>query len=607
MRRVAFLATCLVIAAVFIGSSCPTDPSVPVKPMGNTSVYQYAQETFTTVATSTKDVHYVFTWGDNKNDTTEVMKGGDTASATHAWLTAGNFTITAIAINADGKASAASEGLAITVSTHAKPPAPESIQGQPTGTPRDKILIWTRADMVNPSDSYYIMFQHPSATKATSGWLGPVPNGTYVYDTVQYTGQGDYNIVAFTKDMKGAVSDSSPVKQIKIGPIGLAWSYHTDATDAFMFSAPIMVQTGNLIIYGVTDGDSVFAFTDGGGNPHVSKAAVPIDQSFATSAVLSSDGTKLYVGGDDGKLYCLNSTTLAENWSFVPTNDTTRRQFATPAVNGNTIYVGRDDGILYALTDNGSSATPKWTYTVGSTIAFAPSISSDGTKIFFGNDSSGVCCGTDAGSSLTLLWNSTIGGGLTSAIALDAAGNAWCGQEDGRLYELSPDSGKVLYSGDTNFSNVIGSPVIDANHIVYAVRDNGDVFAVNSATGAQVWYTSLPNSSCSGAPCLAADTSLIIHTDEDVLFALSLTTGNPIWQYTIPIEKKSAAHKFGAESGSSATIGPVNQRIYVGAQDGFYAVSVNKASYAAGLGAGPWPKFSHDLKNTGWAGQTVTQ
>jgi len=50
------------------------------------------------------------------------------------------------------------------------------------------------------------------------------------------------------------------------------------------------------------------------------------------------------------------------------------------------------------------------------------------------------------------------------------------------------------------------------------------------------------------------------------------------------------------------------KRVYVGSDGGyFFGINVGFDSYANGatfLAGSPWPKYQHDLRNSGWAGGT---
>jgi len=615
MRRTAFLAVGL-IAILLIAAGCPKkNPSIPVKPIGNAQTFQYVTENYRTMSEDPgkKDIRYVFNWGD-KTDTTQAFPTGpkDTANSSHAWTTGGTYQVKVLAVNADGLASADwSDALAVTVGANDKPNKPDLPTADPVaGTPKDEIIIWTKASDPN-GDSVRIRFFSDLVNKPNENraWRGPVPSGTLVYDTVKYTSRGDFKVAAIAQDIKGgipaAMSETSAALTIPIGPYGIGWRVYSDNSSSFFFPPAIAVTgVGQVSVYGCSDGDSIYIFKDNGGSrPGVSRgsfagedASVPVD-----GPTISADGQRVYVPCDDGKLYVLTATSVNEMYTYQP--DTAKNDFTMPAVNGGNLYCGRGE-TLYSMYDDGSRITRgSWAFNAMSEVSFPPALSSDGSKVFFGNDTGVFCVNTSNGSSV---WPGPFkaGGALNSAMAIDAAGIVWAGCGD-LLYGLDPNDGHVVYSSTDTLSPVTGAPVIGPDGTVYAARENGDVFAFRS--GSVLWSRTLPSATINAAPCLAPDTTLIVHTDEDMVYALDLNNqGNPVMAIQLPVNEKGP-RRLASDIGCSPTIAPGMSRIYVGSNSDpfFYAITVDKASFAAGLPTAPWPKFQHDMRNSGFAGGWV--
>jgi outer membrane protein assembly factor BamB len=74
-----------------------------------------------------------------------------------------------------------------------------------------------------------------------------------------------------------------------------------------------------------------------------------IQWTFSTNGdVVSSPavaGTVVYVGGEDGNFYAVDSTTGEELWNYATGGMVT----SSPAVDNGMVYVGSDDGKLYAF------------------------------------------------------------------------------------------------------------------------------------------------------------------------------------------------------------------------------------------------------------------
>ena len=112
-----------------------TPPVVPAKPSGNVSGYAnvlYAFSTFATDPDSDK-VLYTFDWGDGTTSTTNFVNSGTSASASHRWSVAGNYSIKANATDAKGASSGWSNHLAVVISVNSPPNRPATPIGPASG------------------------------------------------------------------------------------------------------------------------------------------------------------------------------------------------------------------------------------------------------------------------------------------------------------------------------------------------------------------------------------------------------------------------------------------------------------------------------------------
>ena len=81
---------------------------------------------------------------------------------------------------------------------------------------------------------------------------------------------------------------------------------------------------------------------------------------------------RVYVGSDDGKVYCLNATTGARLWSYTTGGPVK----SSPAVADGRVYVGSDDYNVYAL--NATTGARLWSYTTGNRIlTSSPAVTSE--------------------------------------------------------------------------------------------------------------------------------------------------------------------------------------------------------------------------------------
>jgi hypothetical protein len=161
--------------------------------------------------------------------------------------------------------------------------------------------------------------------------------------------------------------------------------------------------------------------------------STPVDGVNATSPVLASDESTVYVGTDAGTVYAVDAATGAVRWTAAvgaPVKD-------SPALANGKLYVPTGDGDLVVLAAGGCGAatcSPLWTGATGSSIGVQPAVaggvvftgSADGTVTAF--DAAG--CGA---ATCPSLWDAGTGSAVTGAPAV-SAGRLYVGTTDGHLY-----------------------------------------------------------------------------------------------------------------------------------------------------------------------------
>jgi hypothetical protein len=633
MSRNALWAVTL-IAALLIAANCKKVPTTPIKPIGNANPFQGVTETYKTMSTDPKgkQIEYVFDWGDaTKFDTTQFARSGETTGPTKTWTKDGS--VKALAITDDGrKSNGWSDPLAVTLGANTKPGKPDQIiSDRDAATPKDDITLWTRAvDPENDRVQIKFFYDIDSNPSKCSDWLPKgdtgVPSGQLVYDSYRYSRKREvpYRLVALARDIKNGspalLSDTSSSKFITVGNVALGWRY--PALDPSpqepiggVFFTPLIVQGVNEVyIYASSDFDSVYKLTDKG-HASVTEADAGFhneDQpSGLEAASMSSDGLRIYVPTDDGKLYIMTAASLNLVNSFAP--DTFRTEFTTPAVFSNLLYAGRGDSLI-CMRDDGTGLAVVWQYNSGSEILYPPVINSAGDRIFFGNDSAGeFICLDNLG---TFSWQSFQGGPVTGPAAIGANNVIYVAREDGAVYGYNQSDSTVVYSTATSIDNVIGCPVINEAGMIFVAREGGTVDAY-PGLGLNVpptWHYVVgqrpnPNAGIAGAPCLAPDTTILVAAQEandENVYALKQYPGpdTVVWSVTLPVQGPPK-RRFIEPTYSTPVVGPSFSRVYVAsAEDGYiYGITVGKDSYVAGLPPlAPWPKWQHDYHNSGHQG-----
>lgn len=638
-------------------------PNKPVRPIGPTSAPRESSLTFSTTATDPDNdsVAIRFAWGDG--DTSEwstYVPSGDTVAKSHIWSDAGVYQIRAQAKDKKGAISEWSEALEVTIIGNRAPYTPATPTGPTSGR---KDSSYTFSTVVTDPDGDAVAYRFAWGNGDTSHWSNWVPSGTPVTLNYAYHRSGTYSIRAQAKDVYEALSPWSNPLQITIsniapnnpstpsGPVtglpNISYNFSSSAIDLDGDSVAIRFDwgdgsTSNWSSY-VASGETItmsHSWPDTGiyyikaqakdkeGATSGWSSALQIHITIAgqlkwsyqtggyiaNSPAIGSDGT-IYFGSSDHYLYALNPNGTLK-WRFQAGGVI---GWSSPSIAPDgTIYVGCNDNYLYAINSNG---TLKWRFQAQHFVYSCPGIATDGT-IYFGGPDNYLYAVYPNG---TLRWRYYTYDDISTSPAIAADGTIYIGSIDDCLYALYPNGSLRWYYETGHYANF--SPSIDADGTVYFGSCDYYFYALNPngtlkwryRTGSYVqcgsasigpdgtiyfgsedyyFYALNPNGTLKWryrtdgrirtAPAIASDGTIYFVSDDGYLYALD-TNGNLKWRYQIGTP--------GDEQYSHPTIAP-DGTVYVGSMDGkLYAIYGS-----APLANTPWPKFHHDLKNTGRVG-----
>ena len=244
-------------------------------------------------------------------------------------------------------------------------------------------------------------------------------------------------------------------------PVSLNWKA---STNGVIFSSPAIDENG--VIYVGSNDNNLTAINSNGST----KWTFPTGNWVDSSPALSHDGTHVYVGSWDNKLYAISTTDGSEVWSY----ETNSYVTSSPAVGINgRIYFGSMDSIFYALENNGTKA---WEYFAGQPIFSSPSIGQEGT-IYFGDENGTLHAVNPDGS---VKWTYEVeevadtNKSILSSPAIDASENIYFGSGNGYCYSLSDDGDQASLNWKYQTSDrVDASPVLGSTDEVFFVSRDG--------------------------------------------------------------------------------------------------------------------------------------
>lgn len=276
-----------------------------------------------------------------------------------------------------------------------------------------------------------------------------------------------------------------------------------------------------------------------------------------------ADG-KLYVGTDDGYLYCLNATNGQPIWPvpfeatdtgrietspvvgngkvYFGTADTSETDWflyavdaatgeqvwrytgagnsirSSPAIDGTWIFFGCDDGVLYALNDTGNSCQVKWSYETKSQNDFLSTPCVSGDKVFFGTsdeDHSIFALNKTTGA---MIWKYTLSVWLRTVNSVAVANDVvyfapYYPSGCSRAYALKACAPPGIYNEDANDSDIrlwrttpfttepLQSPAATDDKVFFSTWD--ELHALNASSGASIWGYRFSEPGTVGEPVIA--------------------------------------------------------------------------------------------------------
>ncbi|HWP59779.1 MAG TPA: PQQ-binding-like beta-propeller repeat protein [Candidatus Acidoferrales bacterium] len=276
----------------------------------------------------------------------------------------------------------------------------------------------------------------------------------------------------------------------------ILWRFQTNGT---LITSPAVDSDGTVFVASM-DG-KVYALEP----PKETGQPVKVRWSFSSGArdekggfenapALDNEGT-LYIGGNNGIFYALDTKTGKVRWTF---DDVARSGYRTYAIFSSaaigpdrTIYFGGKNGDLYAIREQrrflGSGPQVLWRYKLGAGIQSSPLLAGDGT-VYLGDERGTLHAITPpaSGKPATALWKFSTKGTLISSPALAADGTLYEGSMDGKLYAFKAGATKPLtelpFSG--TWYGTYESPLISAPVRAVVRQEGKEVWAAWFLAGA---------------------------------------------------------------------------------------------------------------------------
>lgn len=256
-------------------------------------------------------------------------------------------------------------------------------------------------------------------------------------------------------------------------------------------------------------------------------------------------GNRLFIGGKQGLLYCLDAGNGRPLWQF----DAGSEILSTPSLQGERVYVGTGGGDVYALDISGKEI---WRREVGDSVKASPLPVED--RLYVGSqDSYFYCLDIETGE---INWKFKTGGPV-EIIPCAAEGYAFCLSQDGRLYALKGKSGELVWEFPSNGFFVVTAGA-EAGRLF--VLTEFEIYCLDTQTGREIWkqasnvyYRS--NLALRGNQVIAAQGDV---EESTTISARDTRTGDALWK----------AEAGGAER---TCIVASNKEVYIATSEGIFS------------------------------------
>ncbi len=539
-----------------------------------------------------ESVLYVVNWDDGVVDTSEPYTPDDVATMWHVWTAPDTMYVRAAVYSPDDppgiRWAEQSRVFVDAGGTHA--PVIDTVEGPPLAVSGVEYSFTVEVDDPD-GDSIRVCIDWGDGQDTTSKFLhGPYYTGFYPVHTFMQVETA--TVVVTAQDQAGAISLPETVLVPVDTTGGVIWSY------APSWASPVIVNDGveDCIYFrpfgGFDPGSSPFlALTQDGANKH----ATPPDSSPYGGAAYCAVTMHIIVRGSD--LWAFDRQ-LHVAWRAEMPDSSGDLNWDGPAINGNRIYFGRGKDTLYCYIDSVDHGGRIPAFAAQGAIVDAPAIDAN-WAVYFGTDSGYLY---KVGPWLdTTFWRVYLASYKIQSPVVGSAGTVFCVSDASRICSIDPATGTLLWT-----TTVLGVPRLLAlgRTAIFVATGGGNAYSIDPATGVVNWSRHLTTEEgMSTAPVVAADGYVYFLSDYDVLYRVSQMDGALDWAcdcgysgggYNVLYPGKQMPS---TDYPPNSTMLP-NGNIVVAGNYALYCVAGSREGPLDPLA--PWPKWQHDLYNSGY-------
>jgi len=338
-----------------------------------------------------------------------------------------------------------------------------------------------RISEISPLEETWPMFRHDSRHTGYSSSKSPDTNHTmWTSENVEGYLVSSPTIVDGKVFVGGTPGGSSSVYCFNETTGELVWKSVGEGTNssACVVNGKVFIgsYSGNVYCLNASNGDKIWNLNIGGmieASPTVVDGKVFIGSQKHETAPYFYETTNYF--------YCLNESSADIIWKF-EADGSGQGLASSPAVADGRVFIGFDDGNIYCF--NESTGASLWNHTTGNVVFSSPTVV-DG-KVFVGSGDGNIYCLEELTGAL--VWNYTTGGLVDSSTAV-AGGRVFVGSWDKNVYALNATNGNLIWNYKTGDMIHRSSPAL-ADGKVFIGSFDGNIYCLNQLNGQLIWkYT----------------------------------------------------------------------------------------------------------------------
>jgi outer membrane protein assembly factor BamB len=558
----------------------------------------------------------IVSWGDQSSEASESFAQGETISMFHEWEKRGLYWVRAMALASSdaGLSSEWSEFQGIEILSAVSFPYP--LVGVVYPISGTEVTFWVTAVGGCESDSFSFQIDFGDGP---GDWTGHVASRETAYVVHSF----DASIRTVTlqcrvRDNHGTVGSFKRYERDLHRPGAMLWWWVTaDWDSAPAVTTPVLATDGGLELAYVGSDDevcSIYGIDVSTGEEKEDGHSILPDEAYEwiSHPAFNTSTRHIIIAKEEGEVYAFKPT-LSYEWHWPGRNnelDVTDTEWGNPCLSDSGIYIANIDTIIrgrdtiprvtkfYKLYDGPNRPVdPAFVVLGAQRVLGAPVMDRYGDLLFVTD--SGYLYKLDTG--LDIRWRRQLGSaGQMYGPVIGLAGSVICGDADGKVYAVNPDDGLKLW---TAVLHPVGEmSIVVGRSAVYVAAENGHVYALDRGSGSLIWdrTVSVPASFLT-YPVLTRNGYIFLQDDKDVLYCMSQSDGEKLWD----LDCRSYYSPFRDGYWGLCTPNPSPSvtstgNILVVGEFALYCVSGYEGD---GLDTdAPWPKWQHDLHNTGRAG-----